>query len=514
MTTTSSFTTIRDYTWDGAANVTWDSYTAQLRTWSGASAFAHRLDVSELIRAVDAEGSTIAKRLREAVSTASGVRRGFGLRVRELLRMADVLGRAAGYSVKLAEGLTASDFSGNHFFAVEREVMSVADAARRAFAVVKRDGLSFGDDHGFWTTYNRAFSEAISATSRSGRGQGKRAIEILRIAETMTDKVSFVRQFAEAMSVSESYQDIINFSLNFAESVVVAERLGKSPRKTARETIASSDGARPRFAFGAFETESIAVSEVFDRRVSFWRAFSEAIAAADKVGKLSSVMKRERLAAIGGRVRKGAGKNQHESLAAAELFGRAVVFNRTYSESLRAREAMRKAMSIREFEAIAVAEEMVKGASGVIDNLVVFDDAMTFEAFVNMLEHDSPLEYSAFKRLIPGDYEYQSAIVKVTASSELGELAVISDLNLQIDVPDVNDRGRVSCSTSSPAVVNFARVFTVPPEVSLTAVGGATGRVLIPRVIGAITLTGFTVGLFNTDGTLADGIVSWSADGY
>lgn len=514
MGATTNTTPATDYTWDSAGNVTWDSFTAQSRAWAGASTLSHSLSADDPIRIAELRGTSLTKRLTDLFRIVSARKSAATSLSRESMALADSLGRTVGYGVKLSEGIAIADQRRSGMTMVEREALSVSEASRRIVAMVERETLSTSDAAGFWTTYSRAFSETISTASRSGRGAGKRSAESLRVAESVADRVEFIRGFAEGLSVSESYQDIINFSLNFAESVAIATRPTKLPAKRSAEAFGVADSGRPRFAFGVFETESLAVADMFARRVVFWRAFSEALQALDKHGKAQSILKRESLRAVGGKSRSAFGKRPSESLAIAELYGRAAVFSRAFSETVSARDAAKKAFGLREFEALAAFDELVKGATGVIDGLTIFDDAMTFEAFVNMIEQDSPLEYSAFRRLIPGDYDYQEAIVKVTASSELGDRAVISDLNLQIDVPDVNDRGRVTCSASAATPVAFVRTFTVPPEVLLTVMGGGAGQVLIPRVIGAITLTGFTVGLFKTDGSLADGVVSWSADGY
>jgi hypothetical protein len=82
-----------------------------------------------------------------------------------------------------------------------------------------------------------------------------------------------------------------------------------------------------------------------------------------------------------------------------------------------------------------------------------------------------------------------------------------------VDVPDIFDRGTVQIPDAvAGAVINFTRSFRVPPEVTMTHKGGAT--VAIPRLLGAVTTTGFTAVLENSSGTRVTGSFTWIAQGY
>jgi len=60
--------------------------------------------------------------------------------------------------------------------------------------------------------------------------------------------------------------------------------------------------------------------------------------------------------------------------------------------------------------------------------------------------------------------------------------------------------------------VVFSRQFRVAPEVTLTFKGGTT--IAIPRILGSVSITGFTTILENTSGTRVTGAISWVAQGY
>lgn len=500
-----------DYTWDTAL-VSWDDAIVGERTWDGASLYAYNLAVSDALGAVTTVGNGPAKQFASFVSVAEASGRRPTKRVFEQASMADMAGGAVGFNRKVSEAIAVLDKRTADAVAVRGEVISVADRRAAVMTKLAFESLSAVSQSRSWIDFARVFIESIRATDRSARGIGKRRVETLAVADSYADEVNFVRVVDEALVFAETYHDIINFQLGFSESVAISEASSKNGLKALNERVtAASRGAR---AVSTYKSSQFAVDDLFERRVAFYRNVREFIYSAEEAGKDAEKYATEAINIVGNKARKGTGKNIVRTLAFLELSGRALAYNRHVSEGFTTSDAIRRSVEVKSSEAIKIGEELLRGADGVIDELAVTNAAMTVEQFAKLLQQDSPSNYTEFRRLLPGDYEYQEALVRVSATSESGDRAVISDLSLQIDVPDVTDRGRVTCTSAGATYVTFARTFLEPPEVGLTVSGGDIGVVVIPRIIGAITKEGFTVGLFTTSGAAADGVVSWNATGY
>lgn len=112
-----------------------------------------------------------------------------------------------------------------------------------------------------------------------------------------------------------------------------------------------------------------------------------------------------------------------------------------------------------------------------------------------------------------GGYTYQRALFRAILTSSNADRGYIDGLRVTVDVPDVFDRGTAQVVTAASGVaVVFARQFRVAPEVTLTFKGGTT--IAVPRILGSVSITGFTAVLENTSGTRVTGAISWVAQGY
>ena len=91
--------------------------------------------------------------------------------------------------------------------------------------------------------------------------------------------------------------------------------------------------------------------------------------------------------------------------------------------------------------------------------------------------------------------------------------AFIDALRVTVDVPDIFDRGTAQIADpAAGASIYFSRSFRVAPEVTMTHKGGTA--VAIPRLLGAVTTTGFTAVLENSSGSRVTGSFTWIAQGY
>ena len=89
----------------------------------------------------------------------------------------------------------------------------------------------------------------------------------------------------------------------------------------------------------------------------------------------------------------------------------------------------------------------------------------------------------------------------------------IDKINLHVDIPDTDDRGVVDIPASETFVEFNKKYYNPPEEVSLSVVGGSTGKVLIPKLI-KVTNLGFTVVIHDSYGAIVSGVISWASTGY
>jgi hypothetical protein len=135
-------------------------------------------------------------------------------------------------------------------------------------------------------------------------------------------------------------------------------------------------------------------------------------------------------------------------------------------------------------------------------------------AFVAQVNLDRPAGYSEFRPYQVGDYDYRKAIyrVRMRTVGMLDKIAV-SSLKLQVDVPDVHDRGTIVIAQSEIAGkrVNFSRKYHQPPEVVAALKGGAVFGVA--QVL-SVDRTGFTVVLKSAANVGIAGTVTWQSQGF
>jgi hypothetical protein len=149
----------------------------------------------------------------------------------------------------------------------------------------------------------------------------------------------------------------------------------------------------------------------------------------------------------------------------------------------------------------------------VISDMIVGSTEITEQDFAAIVEAGHPPGYTDFRDFIQGDYTYRRALFRAILNSRNSDRGYIDGLRVTVDVPDIFDRGTAQITDAvAGAVINFARSFRVPPEVTMTHKGGTA--VAIPRLLGAVTTTGFTAVLENSSGTRVAGSFTWIAQGY
>lgn len=258
----------------------------------------------------------------------------------------------------------------------------------------------------------------------------------------------------QALALAETYVDYINFILSVTESLILGENLAKASSRPQAEAFALGDDRQSLSAKGI--AEPLSVGEANQAIVAFWRDLSEALSLGETAAK-------------------------HSDRASEEDLG--------------------------------FADALLRHANAVMADLALRSSPMDEAAFRAMVADKAPLGYSRFRDLAPGDYEYTKAIVGLLLSAPVtGDRTAISSAVLNVDVPDVRDRGTAAVPVGGVEIA-FNRSFAEPPEVQVTLKAG--GAPSLPEVL-TIKTTGFTVRLLDAaDGvTPVAGTVSWSALGY
>lgn len=225
-------------------------------------------------------------------------------------------------------------------------------------------------------------------------------------------------------------------------------------------------------------------------------------------------------------------KNITEGISVAEAGARPVDYSRARSDNLDMQEGVTRAFYkvlaaefefddaitrvIRKWvtETVTVKDTRRSPAKGTIFDLVLRSDALSLDDLKTMAD-SPPVGYTPFQNFYPGDYEYQHAMVGVRVrTTDVNNQAGILGLKLNIDVPDVTDRGSAEVGPTDTAgkTVSFSKQFTIPPEVNVVFAGGATAAV---AEITSVTTTDFTFILRNVSSpaTLVTGEVTWAAIG-
>ena len=311
-------------------------------------------------------------------------------------------------------------------------------------------GKSWASAH--TTVFDVAASETIPMAGLAGRSANIAKRSALGLSDQR--KAVSIANRLQAFGLAETYVDYINFILSVTESLILGEISAKACNRPEDKTFALGD---ERQSHSAKEiAEPLSVTEANQAITAFLRDLSEAFGL-DELGAKHS-----------GRVSD---------------------------------------------ESVGLIDALLRHANAVMADLAVRSSPMDEAAFRAMVADKAPLGYGRFRDLVPGDYEYANAIIGLLLSAPVtGERIAISNAVLNVDVPDVRDRGTASVPVGG-AEIAFNRSFAEPPEVQVTLKAGGTPS--LPEVL-FITTTGFSVRLLDAaDGvTPVAGTVSWSALGY
>lgn len=360
----------------------------------------------------------------------------------------------------------------------------------------------------FPAVYSLSVSTDIGFTELIQKLGIKRSSETIAFAEKQ-GKGLVLNKF-EVMSFAETYTDLIAFVLRFVESFALAEKNGLSNTKRVFEVFQVAEGLARQIALRKYET--LALAETYTDLIAFILRVGESFSFTEKPSKALTKPQAESFRFTETLARSQV-KRISEAFVFAEIFGRTVAYRKAISEGFAIGEALRRAQTLKLAEALSLAEQYRRRANGVISDMIVASTEITEQDFMDILESGHPPGYTNFRDFIQGDYTYQRALFRAILTSSNADRGYIDGLRVTVDVPDVFDRGTAQVNNAANGVtVVFSRQFRVSPEVTLTFKGGT--MVAVPRILGAVSTTGFTAVLENTSGTRVTGAISWVAQGY
>lgn len=151
------------------------------------------------------------------------------------------------------------------------------------------------------------------------------------------------------------------------------------------------------------------------------------------------------------------------------------------------------------------------------ENLKVQSIGLTAELFASEVLRGAPVGFEPFRPFQPGDYKMKDAIVwlHVEAPDQAGVTISLTAATLVVDVPDLLDSDEVDIPAAVTRV-NFRRPFNLPPQVTVSQVGGLGADAVHVKVIeGSVDLEGFEVrlGVWSNPETLASGRIAYMAKG-
>jgi hypothetical protein len=418
-----------------------------------------------------------------------------------------------------------------------------------------------------WTTaypavYNVAVAVSLALVESTGRQWMKRSSEGLGFAENLAKQITL--RESEAVGFGETYSDLIAFVLRWVETMSFSEVPGKATRKEFKEAFQASDYLTrvltkssaenlgwsealrqssikrlaeslpflespqrgvTKNAFEAFGlgddldrlmtkriAEAVAFAETYTDLIAFILRISEGLSVSDLGAKQVRKPLAEAFSSTDKAARQSI-KRVAEAVAWGEALGRTVAYRRNLIESLSVSDALRKALRLNAREALALAEQYRRHANGVISDMIVGTTEITEHDFAAIVEAGHPPGYTDFRDFIQGDYTYRRALFRAVLNSRNSDRGFIDALRVTVDVPDIFDRGTTQITDAAAgAAIYFSRSFRVAPEVTMTHKGGTA--VAIPRLLGAVTTTGFTAVLENSSGTRVTGSFTWIAQGY
>lgn len=357
------------------------------------------------------------------------------------------------------------------------------------------------------SNYGLTVEETVDILEFSARNFSLNKYSSLAMADTERPVFSLTKMVSEAFGIAEDYVDYIGFIIRAFETLHVGEKLGKGVTFPLPDSFSVSDGLAKNTTMQ--KAESLTISDLLAKVFNLVKA--ETFDTKDNLAKVSTLNKAESVQIVE-KIKKKSTLQKVEAFAIADALGRAVRYKRALADGFSISDAIKKSSTISKKEAIKIFDEYVRRADATLSDMLLANGDMLMADFQALVSKGAPPGFGQFQEFIHGEYEYQQAlfraIVKAADSTQLS----LSDFKLEVDVPDVFDRGVATISNPLNGIdIVFARTFHVVPELVISMSGGT---VIARPEISNKSLTGFTVHLIDSEGNKVAGTITWSAHGY
>lgn len=201
-------------------------------------------------------------------------------------------------------------------------------------------------------------------------------------------------------------------------------------------------------------------------------------------------------------------KSVVETWLNSETFSRVWDAQALIAELWNTSESLREQYGLNEQEVFQTIDAYLKNANAVVSDLAFASGDLSVSDFLNMT---TPVGYNPFTEFIPGELEYQKALIAIILNGPLTTgRPQITEWQLTVDVPNQTDSGTFTLPAAN-IFIPFNLQFYTAPDVMVQLRGGSTGT---PDITD-ITDKGFNVEIQDnvTDLPIAGDIV-WSANGY
>ncbi len=417
-----------------------------IKTWATAYPLTYTLSVGEGWAVAEAHKRQYSLAPHEGWHTAELATKAAAHIIQESWRVNDVWADIWMPMLRVFEVLAAAEALANATTLPKDEVLQLAEASSRAPQINPQDGWCVGDD--LAQRYGLSPEEGWETAELHGRAVERPLQEAWRIADAPPVWTAVVA-FLEAWVNAETMTHTWQDFLTFVEGWTTAE-------------TSANDVTRP-------------LSET-------WRIVDARTAATTKGVPVS--------------------------LHVGETVTATSTFKRLFAEACRLAEGFSKAQVKVVIEALTMDEAYLRNANAVISDLAFASGDLTVEQFAALVS--TPAGYGPFSPFIPGELEYQKALIAIVLAGPLTTgRPRVNEWKLTVDVPDRTDGG----TRTIPAAVTFVPFkvrFFAPPEAMVQLRGGSTGT---PDVI-SITEAGFYVQINDATGHPVAGDIVWSAVGY
>lgn len=205
-------------------------------------------------------------------------------------------------------------------------------------------------------------------------------------------------------------------------------------------------------------------------------------------------------------------KKHEEKIELKDLYSR--FLNVVHEEDIKISDYYLRNLQKFSKETFSAFDEDERQPNAVIYDIEFDNTALGENAFTEYYTKQTPLNYSTLQPLIPGEYEYQNAIVGVQMRipPTQGRFGIIGS-KLHVDVEDTVEKGTVVLTSDGPSTVRLNKKFYTIPHV-LTSLVDSEGVGIIE--VSEVGKDYFVIGLksLTNPNEYVSGSVDWLVDGF